>query len=1223
MKKLLLLALGVLIALPSLAQEFTFEGLNYEVLDADAKTVQVASNASNPEAAGDIVIPPTVTYSNEEYSVTEIGYGAFYGCSGLTEVTIPNAVPSIGGEAFRGCSELTSISIPNSVSSIGGSTFDSCSSLTSIVIPEGVKTLESWTFAHCTALSSVSLPASITTIGYRVFEDCPSITTLILPESLSSIGQIDCQNTKLLKELDSWGMIYEGLSFEEFIEFYEGEGGTIAQLQAIKCYSPIPPENSDELFSEVVVNSYDPYNHITLYVPKESISAYREASGWCKFANIKSIDENNDYSNNEYFTYEDINYVVISEEDKTVAVAPTKVSGELFIPETVTYNDAEYKVIVISDRAFQDCKELYAVSMPEGLVSIGVDAFAGCELLENFQFPSTLKRINDRAFSECKSLTEIILPEGLNALGDGVFSSCQKLEKAVLVADLTDLGNYLFSGCSALEKVYFPLQLKSIGDYAFAGSNALDEISLPSTLESIGQSAFEAGEYGNYHVKKSWSLVIPNSVKKIGNKAFHDRGITSLTIGSGLEVIPYCAFRWNDIKILNLSEGLKEIGERAFEQCSNDNTNRNGITSITLPSTLTKIADKAFRGTRITELIIPDKITELPEGSCGSPSILTLGSGVKNISSEAFSFENLHLLRVKAMNPPTLDNSFPLTNDQNDAITVVVNNGRRNNYATNARWKQFDNIVEESDADIVVNMTGNNTLADGIRFACGYMPANVMKMKVVGPLTDTDLRVIKENMISLVSLDLSEVTNITELSEGQFAGLLLTEIKLPKGLTRIGDRAFADCLLLQLDALPDGVTEIGSEAFSNCPRVTISTLPSALKTIDSSAFSECSGIRSITANENLESIGDGAFSYCSMLETVDLSASKLTEIGASVFSGCNQLDEVMLPEFATSIGGSAFAGTALRDIEFAANVTYIGEDAFSNCRRLVTANLPKKVTALSQYAFAECPRLISISMPSGMKSVSQNILLDNKKLANISCAAVDAPAAETGAFDGLRFRYVSLTVPTTSFRAYLNAPQWGKFQSIQNILEVSQDPGVDVSNISEEEYQDLLTEDALEEAAEAAALEQGDEPAQDVRRRSARRGAARAKTATGRQFAALFDGAQIQTGNESSATRIFVTPHEGVNILSILYNDEEMLDKMDGNSLLLPKGAKGSLKIVTDGTAVNPVDPGEQGGIHDIVIEQGVEVYDLRGVKVGNTTEGLPHGVYIVRQGSETKKIAI
>lgn len=1219
MKKLLLLALGVLIALPSLAQEFTFEGLNYEVLDADAKTVQVASNASNPEAAGDIVIPPTVTYSNEEYSVTEIGYGAFYGCSGLTEVTIPNSVTSIGGQAFRGCSELTSISIPNSVSSIGGSTFDSCSSLTSIVIPEGVKTLESWTFAHCTALSSVSLPASITTIGYRVFEDCPSITTLILPESLSSIGAIDCQNSKLLMDINSWGIFDDGISFEEFIETYESEGGIIAQLQAIKCYSPIPPENSDELFSEVIVKSYDPYNHITLYVPEESISAYQEASGWCKFANIKSIDENNDYSNNEHFTYEDINYVVISEEDKTVAVAPTKVSGELFIPETVTYNDSEYKVIVISDKAFQDCKELYAVSMPEGLVSIGVDAFAGCELLENFQFPSTLKRINDRAFSECKSLTEIILPEGLNALGNSVFSRCQKLEKAVLVADIYSLGNDLFSYCSALEKVYFPLQLRSIGDNTFCECIKIVEIKFPSTLESIGQSAFKCTYMDNYEGLSK--LVIPNSVKRLGDSAFRGQRIKNLTIGSGLEVIPCGAFGGNSIRILNLSEGIKEISEGAFSGCYSviDNGYIVGITSVTLPSTLTKIAPNAFSGTPITELVIPDKVTELPEGSCGKPSILTLGSGVKNLSSKAFSFENLHLLRVKAMNPPTLDDAFPLTNDLNDAITVVVNNGRRNNYVMNARWKQFDNIVEESDADIVVYMTGDYSLAEEIRTVSGYMPANVMKMKVVGPLTDTDLRVIKENMISLVCLDLSEVTNVTKLPDYQFEGSLLTEIKLPKGLTKIGNRAFADCSLLQLDALPDGVTEIGSEAFSNCPRVTISTLPYALKTIDSNAFHRCTGIRSITANENLESIGNGAFSYCSMLETVDLSASKLTEIGASVFSGCNQLDEVILPESATSIGGSAFAGTALRDIEFAANVTSIGGGSFSNCRRLVTANLPKKVTALSQYAFAECPRLISISMPSGMESVGQNILLDNKKLANISCAAIDAPAAETGAFDGLRFRYVSLTVPTTSFRAYLNAPQWGKFQTIQNKLIVSQDPGVDVSNISEEEYQDLLTEDALEEAAEAAANEQGDEPAQDVRRRAARRGAARAKTATGRQFAALFDGAQIQTGNESSATRIFVTPHEGVNILSILYNDEEMLDKMDGNSLLLPKGAKGSLKIVTDGTA----NPGDDVGINDIVIEQGIEVYDLRGVKVGDTTEGLPHGIYILRQGSATKKIAI
>lgn len=82
-------------------------------------------------------------------NVTCIGHSAFYGCTSLTSITIPNSVESIGGFAFYGCSGLTSITIPNSVESIGGTAFDACSGLTSITIPNSVTSIGSGTFAEC------------------------------------------------------------------------------------------------------------------------------------------------------------------------------------------------------------------------------------------------------------------------------------------------------------------------------------------------------------------------------------------------------------------------------------------------------------------------------------------------------------------------------------------------------------------------------------------------------------------------------------------------------------------------------------------------------------------------------------------------------------------------------------------------------------------------------------------------------------------------------------------------------------------------------------------------------------------------------------------------------------------------------------------------------------------------------------------------------------------
>jgi hypothetical protein len=126
--------------------------------------------------------------SLEGKPVTAIGSYAFFNCTMLTGVTLPNGVTSIGNSAFKNCSGLTYISIPSGVTNIGASAFENCTGLTSVALPASVTAIGDAAFFNCSGLTSVMLPEGVASIGNWAFAGCDGLTGVTLPASVRHLG---------------------------------------------------------------------------------------------------------------------------------------------------------------------------------------------------------------------------------------------------------------------------------------------------------------------------------------------------------------------------------------------------------------------------------------------------------------------------------------------------------------------------------------------------------------------------------------------------------------------------------------------------------------------------------------------------------------------------------------------------------------------------------------------------------------------------------------------------------------------------------------------------------------------------------------------------------------------------------------------------------------------------------------------------------------------------
>ena len=328
-----------------------------------------------------------------------------------------------------------------------------------------------------------------------------------------------------------------------------------------------------------------------------------------------------------------------------VTSGDTKYTGDIVIPEVVTYNNVVYSVRRIADDAFKDCSDLTSVKIPNSVFNIGGKSFQGCSGLTSVTIPNSVTGIGPSAFMGCSGLTSITIPNSMTGISERTFYDCSGLTSVTIPSSVTSIGSSAFENCTSLTSFTVPNNMVYFGARVFSGC-----IGLTSPIYSSVSFAY-----------------MPKSFK-------------------GGFSIP---------------DGIREIAGSAFSYCT-------GLTSITIPNSVTSIGGYAFDGcSGLTSVVIPNSVTSLgtwPFCDCYGLTSVTIGSGITSIPARTFdSCYELTEVYCYAKNTPYAGRDA--FSSAVKKATLYVPEASVSAYQTTYPWSEFGAIKTLSGDTLVIPET--------------------------------------------------------------------------------------------------------------------------------------------------------------------------------------------------------------------------------------------------------------------------------------------------------------------------------------------------------------------------------------------------------------------------------------------------------------------------------------------------------------------------------------
>ena len=540
--------------------------------------------------------------------------------------------------------------------------------------------------------------------------------------------------------------------------------------------------------------------------------------------------------------------------------------------------------------------------------------------------------IGEEAFKDNNNIKKIIIPESVLQINARAFANCTALEEvyfvsdtkqAIATADLTLIYEQAFADCINLRKIDFSnVKTITIAADCFSGCTKLSEVVDMPSIGTMHHRAF-------------------------AGTALESVDLTGLHM-SGNNVFEGC----KNLKTIKTGK-FTAIGNYMFKDC----TGLRNVITLSTP----KIGDGAFYGcVNLKGVKLQSPAGEKLAFDIGASAFEYCG---KNLGDN-FTFTSANETIRSIGNRAFAGSTLKAIGDLKGLTTIGTDVFVGTNVTTFVINDNLDleslriSGIPFSGMELRLGASKKYALENGILYSKDKTKVFLLSASVSGELVLPET--VRE--ISAYAFAESKVTKLTlsskfeKIGEGAFANSALYEIDFNGAkITEIPAMAFAGSKIKSIE-LPTSVTKLGEEAFADSALSTFKA--SGLQEVADRAFAGCKAMRTITLTAGISKMGSSVFRDCTALETVTMPAVK--ELGDETFVGARSLKEVHFAENASTTGKWTFMDSPVKTVVLGEQVTKIDTGAFYGAKSLTEITLPKGVRTIGEYAFAECGALKTV-----------------------------------------------------------------------------------------------------------------------------------------------------------------------------------------------------------------------------------------------------------------------